>query len=558
MIERRRLLGDLHRVASLFAMIAGEEFRARAWENAARAVEQMTELELTRRVGRETLREVPGIGPAIATAIAGWARTQTLPDLEALRSRFPAGVEELLDVPGLGPKRVVTLVRDLGVHTLAELEVACADHRVARVKGFGQKTQAKILGAIVAFRRYRQSVLLSDATVVAMRLVDALPQADGRLWMVGSVARGCETVHDIDLAYCGDLDADDLGRRLGLSRVETRSDGVSRYQGAGIPVDVHPVPRERAGTLRVMLTATADVQALLDAAAREAGVDLATVGFATPADLFCALELPEIPPELLEDEGGLRAVQAGALLDLLRAGDIRGNLHTHTTWSDGRQTIREMVAAAEYLGHHFLAITDHSASAHYAGGLPAEALFRQREEIEEVQGEHPELTLFQGVESDVLPDGRLDYDDEVLDTLDFAIASIHTRFDLDQATMTARVLRALADPRVAIFAHPTGRLLLQREPYEIDLEAVLQACRQYRVAIELNANPQRLDLDWRWLRRAAELGVVVALNTDAHEASGLGDLVWGVTVARRAALPRDLVMNTWEAGRVRAFLGKRL
>jgi len=467
------------------------------------------------------------------------------------------GLLELLSVPGLGARRAAVLVHELGVHKVDELDAACRDGRVAAVRGFGDRSAARIAAGIAFVRRSRGLRLLPVAVAAASRLDARLPRREGLLKVVGSVARWREVVRDLDLLYVGERPAAEVATMLDLRVEETMPDGALRLAGDALPVDLYAAPPARAVAARVLLTAAPGARHALLARAAAAGIDLAATAFRSEAALFEALGLPHVPPELLEDAWGIEAAERGALLDIVGPDDVRGSLHTHSRWSDGRSTIRELAARASELGHRFLGISDHSRSAHYAGGLKEPDLLRQRDEVARVAEAFPDLLLLHGIESDVLPDGSLDYPDETLAALDFVVASVHSRMEMPPAEMTARVLRAVAHPATGILAHPTGRLLLRREPHAADVEAVLAACAEHRVAVELNANPERLDLDWRYLRRAVELGVVVAISTDAHDAAGLSDLAYGAAVARKAALPKSLLLNAWPLDRMVAFLKRR-
>ena len=461
---------------------------------------------------------------------------------------------ELLGIAGLGPKKVGALWRGLGITSAGELEYACRENRLVDLPGFGPASQTTLLESVRFHLVSRERTLVHQAWAVADRLIAriAAHPAAVEAMIAGELRRGCETVAQIDVVVVGGAEVDDLIEQLIQHTVRVDS---GRWRGTtegGFPIEVWRASPDRAAAMLALATGTGAHLAALDRRAREMGLSFDQRGLCSGEDLlnlereedvFEALGCQWIPPELRQDGSEVDAAAAGNLPDLVEMGDLLGALHNHTTDSDGTASVAAMAAAAGRLGWRFLGIGDHSPAAHYANGLSADRLRRQWETIDRLNEERNGPRVVKGLEADILPDGRLDIPDGCESGLEYVVASVHTSFGLTEADQTERIIAALRHPACRVLGHPTGRLLLARPGYEVDLERVLVAAAEEGVAVEINASPYRLDLDHVWARRAIELGIQLAINPDAHSVEGLEDLRWGVTVARRAGATAADILN---------------
>jgi len=485
-------------------------------------------------VEERRLTEISGIGPGLAAMISELHRTGRSDALEEQRRRVPALALALHGVPRLGLAKIAALQDALGVETAEDLEAACEAGRVRAVKGIGEKMERAILEHL---RRRREPeahrALLPEALAAAESVRARLSRAPGArvVEIAGDLRRWTETVDSLSLVVVSD------------GQVDTSSD-AHRHPATGLPVSVSVVPREAHAATLLRATGSAAHVQRLERLARERGVPLEAD---TEAEIYRRLGLPFIPPELREDEGEVEAAMSGALpTDLVTEADIRGLVHCHTVYSDGRHTVAQMAKAADALGMEYMTITDHSMSAAYAGGLSVDRLKVQWEEIARIQ-ETVTVRLLRGTESDILADGALDYPDAVLERLDVIIASIHRRHRMDASQMTQRLVRAMALPVFKIWGHALGRLILSRPPVECRVEEVLDAVAASRAAVEINGDPKRLDLAPRWLRAARARGIRFVVSTDAHAVAELANLRYGVAMARRGWIRRGEVLNTLPA-----------
>jgi DNA polymerase (family 10) len=589
MLDRFEIARALREIGALLELEGENPFKVRAYENGARALEGLAG-DLGAVVAAERLTDLPGIGEALAKKIAELHRTGTTKLLDELRARHPPGTLELLQVPDLGPKKAAALQAALGIASVADLEAACAAGRVRGVKGFGEKTEQRILEGIRRMRARAADprVLLVDAVEAGEALLAHLraSPAAARVELAGSARRFRETVGDLDLVAASD-DPAALAERLAafplVAEVLARGGTKTTVRlASGLQVDLRVVPPEDFPTLLHHMTGSKAHHVKLRGIARDAGYTLsewgiyrlppgergrdpdpepepdrdldrqaaklrldpaAKVRVGSEEDLYATLGLQYVPPELREDQGELEAARAGALpADLVRLEDVRGLVHCHTTWSDGRATLLEMARAAEALGAEYMTVTDHSRSAGYAGGLDEDRLRRQWDEIARVQ-EQVKVRLLRGTESDVLEDGALDYPDRILEQLDVVVASVHSRMKMGEDEMTRRLVRCMSLPAFKIWGHALGRLLLDREPFACRVEEVLDALAASRGAVEVNGDPRRLELEPRWLRAAAARGIKIVLSVDAHATRDLGYLRWAVGTARRGWVRRGDVLN---------------
>lgn len=582
----------LDEIATLLAITGGDRFRVRAYRGAANALES-AHGDLAELIQSGELARLRGIGAASLSVVRELVETGESSMHARLRAKTPLGILELLEVPGLGAGRVAKLHEALGIGSLADLESAARDGRIATVRGFGPKTQASILEGIAYVRGAAGRRPLFRADQAARRVIGALVASDAvaRTELAGELRRRCETVDGIDLVVAA---ADDdceaaMAAVRGLPGVREAPEvrergagtgaGTGAGAGAGAPhfegvladgFRVRAWCVEGAAFATTLLYATgADAHVHeLEGRAAQQGLELTSAALRRKgrrrvvrdeARLYRSLELAWVPPELREGRGEVAAAARDRLPELVEVADLRGTFHCHTTYSDGKASVAEMARAARAKGWRYLGISDHSKAAFYAGGLASEDLTRQHAEIDAWNAKHgDELRLLRGIEADILPDGRVDFADEpgVLESLDFVIASVHGGFRASRADNTRRIVRAVSDPRVRILGHATGRLLLSRKGYDVDLDAVLEAAAEHDVIVELNADPWRLDLAWTHWPRAKALGVRTAINPDAHSTRGLDNVAAGVDQARKGWLEAEDVVNTWELERVLALFSR--
>jgi DNA polymerase (family 10) len=548
-MTNRDIARALRETAALIELTGGNAYRARAFERAADVLKEL-ETPAADRLAGGTLTDLSGIGDGMAGHVEALLTGGSFPQRDELRAEVPGGLLEVLRVKGLGTKKVRRLWQELGVTSPGELEAAAEGGRIAELRGFGEKTQANILENTRRLRSYRSRRRLSDALPLAVPMLEALRTAEGvkRAEPAGGLRRQCETVERVEIVATGEPRAAEDALQPWLSEDRERPVGAQlAFEGAfsddGFGFTVRLVPSERFGTDWWLMTG-AEAHC---AAFREAHG--APEPHATEAALYDAAGLAFIPPELREGRGELDAATDDALPALLDAADLRGALHNHSTYSDGAHTLREMAEATRARGLSYFGICDHSQSLGVAGGLSPEEVRRQQDDIRALNEEFAaddgdSFRIFSGIESDVLADGSLDYAEDVLASFDFVVASVHQGLDMTETEATERVVRAVQNPHTRILGHATGRQLLAREGYPLDVERVIEACAEHDVALEFNANPRRLDLDWRHLRAATDAGVLVAVNPDAHRTAELDYMTrFGVPVARKGWLTAAQCLN---------------
>ncbi|MDR3419573.1 MAG: DNA polymerase/3'-5' exonuclease PolX [Nevskia sp.] len=571
-----RHAADNERIAAIFEEIAdlldlqnANPFRIRAYRNAARSVRAFgPDIGGLLGSGRE-LPKLPGIGRDLTAKIGEIVETGSCALLERLRKQVPGTLVELLSIPGLGPKRVQHLYHELGVETPQQLRAAARDGRLDRLHGFGPRMQAKLLQAVDARLQTGHRHLLALAAAPAERVVSYLRRAPGvsEVSVAGSFRRMRDTVGDLDiLAAAADPDA--VTRHfLGYPEVrEVLAGGPARASvvlESGLQVDLRTIDPPAWGAALVYFTGSKAHNIALRRRAQERGFKLSEYGVFkdgrrvagdTEASVYRILRLAEIPPELREDRGEIEAAEAGRLPRLIEPGDLRGDLHAHSKASDGANSLEEMAEAARAAGLEYLAITDHSRHLRIAHGLDAAALLRQCEEIDALNRCLRGITLLKGAEVDILENGELDLPDEALQQLDLVVGAVHDHFGLSRTQQTRRLLRAMEHRCFTVLAHPFARLIGEREPIEVDMTAVIKAARQRGCALELNAQPRRMDLFDIHCRAAKEQGVPVSIDSDAHRAGDFAQLRFGVGQARRGWLEKDDVLNTRGLQDLRRFL----
>ena len=549
-LNKKEIASQLKEAANLLEVLAEDEFRAKAYMNAARQIESF-EGDILELVKENRLTHIRGVGKTVAAEIAYLKTQANLPILEELYVKVPEGVRDLFRVSGLGAKKISALWQN-GIASLESLIEAANDGRIAALKGFGAKSADKFAEAaqfaIEAKRRMRISEAEALANTLSSLLQERLP--DTRLVPAGEYRRRCETVGSLDFVISGASQEalysalKDLGHTLSIT-----NEGLTLELDARLVQFYLPSPEQFGTTLiyktgnEGFLEGLRERAADLDLALSQAGLFKAGAHIAGQEEtqVFEALGLEPTPPELREEKHP-------KAINLIELSDIRGQIHNHSSWSDAVHSIREMLVACRNDGFSYLAMADHSRSSYYANGLSIERVYAQAKEIAEIRQELADegssFELLHGVEVDILSDGSLDYPDDVLNLLDYTVVSVHQNFTLSKEEQTRRIIRAVEHPKASILGHPTGRLLLRRPEYEVDLDAVIEACAATGTIIEINANPYRLDLDWRWVKKAKAKGCQFSINPDAHHIDGFKDLRYGVMMARKAGLQKKDVINT--------------
>lgn len=584
-VTNREIADRLREIHQLMQLAGVNRFKAIAFDRAAQSIEAMDE-PIAAHIEAGTLTDIKGIGSSIADDIISYAETGRIGVLEELREQIPAGVIEWLDISGLGPKNIAKIHSELGITEMDELKEACRDGRVAELDGLGEKSAAKILKSIEWMQQFDERCRLDQAEEAARPFLELLRDLEGveRLEVAGSLRRSCETIGDVDLlAAASPEDAnrlfDAFTGHTGVVEVLGRGDTKSSVRTAGgRQVDLRVVAPEAWPAALLYFTGSKDHNVALRGRARERGLSLNEYGlfhldgegetdFDRPVDIgseediYRHLDLHFVPPELREDRGEVEWFADHESMSLVEEQQIRGVLHAHSTWSDGTCSIREMAEACMERGYEYLGITDHSRSAAYAGGLSADEVRRQWEEIDELnrafKEEGRDFRIFKGIESDILGDGALDYPDELLEGFELVIASVHSGLDMEGRKMTERILRAIDHPLCDMVGHPTGRLLLKREGADVDLNTLIGHAADKGTAIEINANPWRLDLDWRFGNQALKAGLMTSINPDAHSTEGIDHIRYGVHIARKAKFGPGRVLNTLGADELADWLKER-
>ena len=570
-MDSRSAAHVLSQIGALLRVKGEQRFKARAYAGAARALIALDTDDLAPLLQSGELADTPGIGPATLSVVRDLVESGESRYLNQLSEGIPEGVLDLMRVPGLGPEKIQLIYESLGVQNLEDLERVAQNGQLAELPKFGKKTAEKILRGIEIVRRDAHLQRFPAAAIEAhMLLANVVKHPDvTHAEVAGSVRRHNELIADIDIVAECSADpakvAASFARSPGVREATTHADPGSvhiRFVD-GTHLDMHCVNKADYPVALWRATgSTSHVEEMI-VLAKSRGFDISgnaliknggkRAALKDEDDLFKALDLQVIPPELREGMGEIEAAARKELPNLLVYDDLRGVLHCHTEYSDGAATIEEMANAAKERGWDYIGISDHSESAFYAGGLKRDKLQRQLEDIDGVNARMNGFRILKGIEADILADGRLDYDAQILELFDYVIGSIHSRFSMDGDAMTKRVLTALDDPHLTILAHPTGRLLLSREPYALDVEAVLEKAVKVGVAVELNCDPHRLDLDWRYCRQAKELGVTIEIGPDAHSPAALDNVHFGVGLARKAWLEAGEILNTRSAEDVISF-----
>lgn len=571
----------LEETADLLEILDGDTFKIRSYRRAAESIRGLAQ-DLASIREKEGLQSIAGIGKSLAGKIAELLDTGKMGYHEDLKAQVPEGLLEMLRVPGMGPKKVALVWKERGIRDIDELEAAALAGELRELKGMGAKSEEKILKGIAVYRQGTERALLGDVLPVAERIVDELQRLPEtlRVAYAGSTRRMKDTVGDLDILATSHQPAVVMEAFKALPDIReilvAGDTKTSALLDIGRQVDLRVVPPESFGAALQYFTGSQAHNVALRERARKMGLTVneyavsrltetgqegERIAGATEEEVYAALGLPWIPPELREDHGEIRAAEAGELPDLVDLANIRCDLQVHSEWSDGSHTIEDMGRACLALGYDYMAVSDHSQSLQVAHGLSPSRLAAQRVEVEDVNAlfaaTGSAFRVLASAEVDILPDGSLDYDDETLSRLDIVLASLHQGFTEDKVRMTNRALRAITSGRIDVLCHPTGRLLLSREGYPIDVEALIEAAAEYDVALEVNAFPERLDLCDTHVRLAIERGVRISINTDAHRPEHLGFMRYGVATARRGWATSADVINTWDRERLLAWVQSR-
>ena len=567
-MDNKDIASVLEEMATLMELKGENAFRCRSYANAARQIETLQE-PVTALIGRGELDSIRGIGKGLAGSITELVQTGRMEAYEKLMASIPEGLLEMLEVPGLGAKRVRTIYEKLGISDVDALAKACEAGEVEKLSGFGKKTAERMLQGVAYLQQHRGRFLCSTALNEAEAVREVLLGRPGviRLEVTGSVRRCSETAKDVDLVASSE-------DRAGLAEAFAGYEGVEQVTGkgetkvsvvlkSGMAADLRIVSDDEFPCVLHHFTGSKEHNTLMRWRAKEQGMKLNEYGLfrgedrvpcKDEAELFKALGLAYIPPELREGLDEIERAEQEAFPDLVSIEDLKGTLHVHTSFSDGRGSVEEMALAAQALGYAYVGICDHSRAAAYANGLTEERVREQWEEIDRVNDALEGIRVLKGIEVDILGDGSLDFEDDFLGEFDLVVASVHSKFTMTEAEATERMVRAVENPHVAILGHPTGRLLLSREGYPLDVSAVIDAAAGCGTSIELNANPSRLDLDWRHLAYARERGVKIPINTDAHSTAGLADMRYGVGIARKGGLTAGDVLNAMPVEEFMAYI----
>jgi DNA polymerase (family 10) len=574
-MDKNEVAQILEEIGTLLELKGENPFKCRAYHNASRIVGALT-TDIKSLVESGELKNIKGIGEGLAEKISELTQTGKLKYYEDLRRSLPEGLVQMLRIQGLGPKRIKVLYDRLGIKTVDQLKEACEKHRLAEIDGFGEKTEENILKGIEMLRKHVDKHLYPEAKEAAERVHAVIRKQKGvlRSEVAGSLRRKKEVIGDIDI-----LVSAKRSTSLALMEVFTSHPDVAEVlaQGetkssvvlkSGINCDLRVVDDSEYPFALAYFTGSKEHNIEMRSLAKKFGWSLNEYGFSEldaeekrgkakrivrckdEEDIFKALGLSFIPPELRENMGEIEAAAKGKIPKLLEEKEIKGTFHCHSTYSDGSNSIEQMAKAARDLGWEYLGIADHSKSAAYAGGLSEARVKEQSREIDELNKKSKDFRIFKGSEVDILPDGTLDYSDKVLASFDYVVASVHSKFKMTEVEMTKRITKALKNKYVTMLGHPTGRLLLSREPYPVDMIKVIDAAADYGKIIEINSHPLRLDLDWRLCKYAKEKGVLIALNPDAHNTDGLKDVLYGVGIARKGWIEKKSVINAWTLAQV--------
>ncbi|MFW6267040.1 MAG: DNA polymerase/3'-5' exonuclease PolX [Halanaerobium sp.] len=570
-MNNKEIAKILAEFADLMAIKGENDFKIRAYTNAARKIETYT-AAVSELAAEDKLKDIKGIGSGIAESIKELLQDGIIEEMEAIKAELPPGVIEMTDIQGLGPKTAHRFYYELEIEDLISLEQALKEGQIQKLKGFGKKSEEKLLKALKNHEKYVDKIILARALKTARKIIETIkaeiePELFDEIEICGSSRRAKELTGDLDILIAT-AEPERLSKKLknlnftaevigaGDTKVSIRTD-------QGVQTDFRLVSREEFPSALHYFTGSQAHNVRMRQLAKDHNLKLSEYGLfrddgskekiESEADIFKILGLDYIIPELREDQGEIEAAQKGELPQSIQLQDIKGDLHLHSRYSDGAFTIKEMAEAAKKRGYQYIAVTDHSRSLTVASGMSTAELKEQLQEIDQLNQEISDFRIFKGVEVDILKNGELDFEDELLDQLDFVIASVHSHFNLEKAEMTERIIKAVKNPHVNLIGHPRGRMLAGREAYAVDLEKVIKAAAAANTALEINASPQRLDLDAEWARKVKQAGGKISINTDAHHYREYSDMELGVATARRGWLEKEDVINTLSAEELSEF-----
>ena len=552
---RKGLIKHLNLIADLLEFNSANKFKVNAFRNGANILRRLgPDIEI--KIKNGTIRDIKGIGKGLQTVIYEYYHSGNSTELSKLLENTPEGILELMQIRGLGASKIKLLNKELNISSIEELEKACSNNSIASLKGFGEKTQEKILTEIKRIKENRSKVLLSEALEIANEIKSSFNNFDSvlKIKISGDLRRRVEIISKLEFVLLvksyADFENEIKDNRLYAKELDhDTSSKILKLQTEYKPKILLYLTTNENEFETILFKSTGS-----EGFIQHLGLDNSNYSNSPESAIFEEHGIPYVIPEMREKEY-YRAPDKFRGNSNLEINQFKGLLHFHTDWSDGINTLSEMIDAAINRGFLYAAVCDHSKSAFYANGLNEERVLKQKEEIDKLN-KAKNIKIYQGIESDILRDGKLDYDNDFLDNFDFIVASVHSQFNLTEEEMTKRVIRAIENPHTNLIGHPTGRLLLRRDPYSINLNKVIDACTQNNVAIEINANPNRLDLDWRMIYYAREKGCKFAINPDAHSVDGIDDIKYGIMIARKGGIQKDEVINTYEINEFENFLNK--
>ncbi|KPU46057.1 DNA polymerase/3'-5' exonuclease PolX [Oxobacter pfennigii] len=558
-MNKKEVAKLLKNIGELLEIKGENEFKVRAYYNGVKIIENLDE-DIITLVKEDRLKDMKGIGKALNDKISEYVNTGEIQYYNNLVNDTPKEIFEFLKIPGLGPKKIRDLHYNMGIKTLGELEYACVENKLLNYKGFGEKSQGKIMEGLKTLNKNKGKFLYSNAYDIAHNIMNEIKKLDAvkTMELSGTLRRKWEWISEIDIVICTENKKEFLNRIKELnfySSFQEESDKISGMTNEGIMLNIYMAsPDEYIYKLFETTGCNTHVNKIKSQVSQEM-----ILNAGSEAEIYKSCGLEYIEPELREDEGEIEKSQNNKLPKLVTLKDIKGIFHVHTNYSDGINTIEEMASMAKAMGYFYIGIGDHSKSSFYARGLSESDVRKQLYEISLLNDSSKDMRIFKGIECNILEDGALDYDDSILELFDYVVASVHSGFSMSEEKMTDRIIKAMSNKYVTILGHPTGRLLLSRKPYKMDFEKIIKASVDYGVILEINGNPHRMDLDWKMIKEAKKYGAKFAINPDAHSIEGIYDTLFGLNMARKGGLePSDLI-NTMDVSKVdMLFKNKRL